>query len=76
MKWYLLSHLINLYILPIAVYMILKCICAGFDGFAYVEALFFGYIPLGCLLISFIYGLRQRKSPFFIVSCVHFYVFL
>ena len=63
MKWYLLSHLISLYILPITVYMILKGIFADFDSFAYVEALFFGYIPLGCFLISFIYGLRKRKYP-------------
>lgn len=47
MKWYLLSHLLNLYILPIIGYTILAYIFTDFDIFAYEEALFFGYIPLG-----------------------------
>ena len=64
MKWYLLSHLLNLYVLPVTGYMILKYIFVDADIFAYEEALFFGYIPSGCFLISFVYGLRKRKSPF------------
>ena len=65
MKWYLLSHLLNLYILPIIGYTILAYIFTDFDIFAYEEALFFGYIPLGSFLISFIYGLRKRKPTLF-----------
>lgn len=64
MKWYLLSHFLNLYIMPMGGYFILAYLYMGIDMFAYEEALFFGYIPLGCFLISFIYGLRKKKSPF------------
>lgn len=40
MKWYLLSHLLNLYVLPVTGYMILKYIFVDADIFAYEEALF------------------------------------
>ena len=64
MKWYLLAHFLNLYVLPVIGYTGMVLLGPAGDITDYAMGILFGYIPIGCLLISFLYGLRKRESLF------------
>lgn len=62
MKWFLLLHFFNLYVLPAVGYFSMLQAYGSGTAIDYAMALLFGYIPAGCFLISFIYGFRKREA--------------
>lgn len=64
MRWYMLLHLSNLYVLPAVGYMYMVRKYSVVDIADYGMGILFFYIPLGCFLISFVYGLRKRTYIF------------
>lgn len=62
MKWYLLLHLLNLYVIPAAMFKITIITEPLIDWADIGMGLLFGVIPIGCFGISFLYGLRERDG--------------
>ena len=62
MKWYLLLHLLNLYVIPAAMFKITTAMDTRLDWADIAMGLIFGVVPLGCFCISLLYGLLKRDG--------------
>lgn len=62
MKWYLVLHFINLYLLPFIELGIMMLLFPSGDRTDMASSVLFGYIPLGCFAISVLYGMKKRDG--------------
>ncbi len=62
MKWYLLLHFLNLYVIPATMFKVSIITQPELDWADIGMGLLFGVIPIGCFSISFLYGLLKRDG--------------
>ncbi len=62
MKWYLMLHFLNLYLMPAALFKISTITHPGIDWADVGMGILFGVIPIGCFCISVLYGILKRDG--------------